>query len=89
MSTMKIRGKLDEYKVHWIRVGGTYAVPVVQKYKKWVFFGFWYTVRQGENKSALAAEKLLPDEMLSWYTDSVNKYERYEKEWSKFKEGNK
>lgn len=84
--SVKIKGEVDEYKVGWVYFGVTGAVPEVYKYKKFMIFGYWSKVREGQIKSSRWVERSSPQDILKWFKDAVNEYERYDSDWNEYKE---
>lgn len=83
---MIIKGKLDEYQVFWREAGWSYAVPVVKKKNKFLCFTCWSKVWEVKHKTAKQADQLTPHQLMIWFNDTVNDYERYAAEWIKFEQ---
>lgn len=84
---MIIRG----YKVQWRESGLSYARPVVRKLvEKRYWFGMkrqvWVKVFEGGPMYRAGVERMLPDEMIAWFTRTVDEYENYEKAWQAYRE---
>jgi len=78
--------KINGYVVKYGRYGITSAEPRVYIEKKTLFSRIklkkvWVG---SEHKNYEDAERMLPDDMLNWFSRAILEYENYEKQWEDF-----
>jgi len=89
---MKINGRFGVYQCEIAQVGWTYA-KVNILIKQPILFGIlskWIPATEiefGSVKRLDHAQKMYPKDLIQWYKEAVDAYEKHKYEWNKFYDG--
>ena len=81
---MMIKTESNYFRVKWVEAGWSYATPRVYLKKKYPLIPLsrWVHVWDGDSKGFLEAQKMLPEEIRKWFTESVEHCEKYNQAWN-------